>query len=95
MCLCQKVPVGVGIALARKEEDTICVTLYGDGAAQQGQVFEAFNMAQLWNVPVLFVCENNKKSRLEATPRVAACMDLYRKGNYIPGIWVGLNNCLP
>ena len=55
-----QVPVGAGIAFAdqynNKKNTTIC--LYGDGASNQGQVFEAFNMAKLWNLPVLFGCES-------------------------------------
>ena len=55
-----QVPVGAGIAFANqynnKENTTIC--LYGDGASNQGQVFEAFNMAKLWNLPILFGCES-------------------------------------
>lgn len=55
-----QVPVGAGIAFANKyngkEATTIC--LYGDGASNQGQVFEAFNMAKLWNLPILFGCES-------------------------------------
>ena len=56
-----QVPVGAGIAFAHQYEgkDTATVVLYGDGASNQGQVFEAFNMAKLWKLPVLFGCESN------------------------------------
>jgi pyruvate dehydrogenase E1 component alpha subunit len=54
------VPLGAGIALAQQYEDTgnITINQYGDGAANQGQVHEAFNMAKLWNLPVIFGCES-------------------------------------
>lgn len=54
------VPVGAGIAFAQQYNETKNVTLdlYGDGAANQGQVHEAFNMAKLWNLPVMFGCES-------------------------------------
>ncbi|KAJ7232087.1 mitochondrial pyruvate dehydrogenase E1 component beta subunit [Mycena rebaudengoi] len=57
-----QVPVGAGIAFAQKylEKETATFALYGDGASNQGQVFEAYNMAKLWNLPCIFVCENNK-----------------------------------
>lgn len=56
------VPLGTGIAFAQQYEGTgnITVNLYGDGAANQGQVFESFNMAKLWNLPVLFGCESKQ-----------------------------------
>lgn len=56
-----QVPLGVGIALEAKYNDkkAVCFSLYGDGAANQGQIFEVFNMAKLWNIPAIFVCENN------------------------------------
>ena len=55
-----QVPVGAGIAFAQQYDNTqnITVSLYGDGAANQGQVFEAFNMAKLWNLPIMFGCES-------------------------------------
>jgi pyruvate dehydrogenase E1 component alpha subunit len=55
-----QVPVGAGIAFAQQYNNTgnITVSLYGDGAANQGQVFEAYNLAKLWNLPVLFGCES-------------------------------------
>ncbi|CAH8500445.1 unnamed protein product [Dicrocoelium dendriticum] len=85
-----QVPVGVGIGLRMKHrgENTVSVTLYGDGAANQGQVFEAFNMAKLWNLPVVFICENNKYGMGTASHRAAANPAYYTRCDYIPGIWV-------
>lgn len=56
-----QVPLGVGIALAAKYQNkkAVCISMYGDGAANQGQIFEVYNMAQLWKIPCIFVCENN------------------------------------
>lgn len=56
-----QVPLGVGIALANKyrEKKAVCFALYGDGAANQGQIFEVYNIAKLLNLPCVFVCENN------------------------------------
>ena len=57
-----QVPVGAGIAYAQKytgqADSKTTLALYGDGASNQGQVFEAFNMAKLWNLPILFGCES-------------------------------------
>lgn len=55
-----QVPVGAGLAFAQhyNEEKATTLALYGDGAANQGQVFEAFNMAKLWNLPCIFACES-------------------------------------
>lgn len=85
-----QVPLGAGVALAMKyqETDNLCVALYGDGAANQGQVYEAYNMAKLWSLPVLFVCENNGYGMGTSTDRSSASTEYYTRGDYIPGIWV-------
>lgn len=85
-----QVPLGAGIALAMKYLDLkrICIALYGDGAANQGQVFEAYNMARLWSLPCLFVCENNGFGMGTSSDRAAANPEYYTRGDYIPGIWV-------
>jgi pyruvate dehydrogenase E1 component alpha subunit len=85
-----QVPVGAGLAFAHKYNDDKCVTvaLYGDGASNQGQVFEAFNMAKLWGLPVLFGCENNKYGMGTSANRSSALTDYYKRGQYIPGLKV-------
>lgn len=85
-----QVPLGAGIAFGLKylDRDDICLALYGDGAANQGQVFEAYNIAKLWNLPVIFICENNGYGMGTSADRAAASTDYYTRGDYIPGIWV-------
>ncbi|KAI2626425.1 dehydrogenase E1 component-domain-containing protein [Hypoxylon sp. NC1633] len=85
-----QVPVGAGLAFAHKYTDSkkATVILYGDGASNQGQVFEAFNMAKLWNLPALFGCENNKYGMGTAAARSSALTDYYKRGQYIPGLKV-------
>jgi pyruvate dehydrogenase E1 component alpha subunit len=83
-----QVPVGAGIAFANQYEgkENVTLALYGDGASNQGQVFEAFNMAKLWNLPVIFGCENNKYGMGTAASRSSALTDYYKRGQYIPGL---------
>ncbi|CAN9439337.1 unnamed protein product [Alternaria alternata] len=83
-----QVPVGAGIAFACQYENkkNVTLALYGDGASNQGQVFEAFNMAKLWNLPVIFGCENNKYGMGTAANRSSALTDYYKRGQYIPGL---------
>ncbi|CAG2113174.1 unnamed protein product, partial [Medioppia subpectinata] len=85
-----QVPLGAGIALAQKYRGTdgLTIALYGDGAANQGQVFEAYNMSKLWSLPVIYVCENNGYGMGTSAERAAASTDYYTRGDYIPGLWV-------
>ncbi|KXZ54787.1 hypothetical protein GPECTOR_4g858 [Gonium pectorale] len=85
-----QIPLGAGIALAHKYrgEKNVCITMYGDGAANQGQKYEALNMAGLWNLPVIFVCENNHYGMGTAEWRAAKSPNFYTRGDYIPGIKV-------
>lgn len=85
-----QVPLGAGVALALQydKKPNICLTLYGDGAANQGQVFEAYNIAKLWNLPCVFVCENNGYGMGTSVSRSSASTEYYTRGDYIPGIWV-------
>lgn len=72
----------------------ICFTFLGDGAVNQGQVYEAFNMASLWDLPVVYVIENNEYSMGTSVTRSTSMTDLYKKGESfnIPGIQVnGMN----
>ncbi|MBN9260406.1 MAG: pyruvate dehydrogenase (acetyl-transferring) E1 component subunit alpha [Hyphomicrobium sp.] len=76
------VPLGAGLAFANKYRgnDNVCLTYFGDGAANQGQVYEAFNMAKLWHLPVIFIIENNRYAMGTAIERAAATTDFSRRG---------------
>jgi pyruvate dehydrogenase E1 component alpha subunit len=86
------VPLGTGMAFAQKYKKTgkITMTYFGDGAANQGQVYESFNMASLWNLPVVYIIENNEYAMGTSTKRHAADTHLYKRGESfgIPGVQV-------
>lgn len=86
--------VGTGLAFALKyqQKPNICVTMFGDGAANQGQLFEAANMAKLWNLPVIYFCENNKFGMGTSIERSSANPNFYTRGDTIPGIQFNGNN---
>ncbi|MDR0296864.1 MAG: pyruvate dehydrogenase (acetyl-transferring) E1 component subunit alpha [Rickettsia sp.] len=87
-----QVPIGTGLALAEKYRDTnnICFTFLGDGAVNQGQVYESFNIAALWQLPVVYVIENNQYAMGTSVARSTFITDLYRKGEScgVPGFKV-------
>ncbi|HIF09405.1 MAG TPA: hypothetical protein EYQ81_05860, partial [Sneathiellales bacterium] len=84
-----QVPIGTGLAFAHKykKDGGVCVAYFGDGATNQGQVYEAFNMAELWRLPVLYVIENNQYAMGTSVERSSADTHLYRRGSGfgIPG----------
>jgi pyruvate dehydrogenase E1 component subunit alpha len=87
-----QVPLGTGLAFAHKyrEDGGVCLTYMGDGAVNQGQVSEAFNMAKLWNLPVIYAIENNQYAMGTSVNRSHAEPLLYRHGESfrIPGFQV-------
>jgi pyruvate dehydrogenase E1 component subunit alpha len=87
-----QVPLGTGLAFANRYRgnDNISVTYFGDGAANQGQVYESFNMAELWKLPVVYVIENNRYAMGTAIIRSSAETNLSRRGLSfnIPGVQV-------
>ena len=85
-----QVPLGGGLAFAHKYRDDggLCLAYFGDGAANQGQVYETFNMASLWQLPIVFVVENNQYAMGTSVKRSSAETEFYRRGTAfrIPGI---------
>lgn len=77
-----QVPLGTGLAFANhyRGNRNITVTYFGDGAANQGQVYESFNMAELWKLPVVYVIENNRYAMGTAITRASAEVNLSRRG---------------
>ena len=87
-----QVSLGTGLAFAHKynEDGGVCLAYFGDGAANQGQVYESFNMAQLWGLPIIYVIENNQYAMGTSVNRSSAEDRLYRRGESfrIPGLQV-------
>src|SRR5204862_643432 len=84
-----QVPIGTGLAFAHKYNDNknVSLTYFGDGSANQGQVYEAMNMAALWKLPVVYIIENNRYGMGTSVERASATTELYRHGEAfsIPG----------
>jgi pyruvate dehydrogenase E1 component alpha subunit len=90
------VPLGTGLAFAHKYREDGCLNFcyFGDGAANQGQVYESFNMASLWKLPIIYVIENNRYAMGTSLARASATVELARRGEAfgIPGVAVdGMN----
>jgi len=87
-----QVSLGTGLAFNNKytENGNVCCTYFGDGASNQGQVYESFNMAKLWNLPVIYIIENNRYAMGTSVTRSSALTDFSKRGCSfnIPGIEV-------
>lgn len=77
-----QVPIGTGVAFAHnyRGDKHVCLTYFGDGSANQGQVYESFNMASLWNLPVVYVIENNEYAMGTSVQRSSSTTELFRRG---------------
>jgi pyruvate dehydrogenase E1 component alpha subunit len=87
-----QVPLGTGLAFAHKYrgDGGVCLAYFGDGAANPGQVYEAFNMAKLWNLPVIYAIENNHYAMGTSVARSSSEPEFFRRGesHRIPGVRV-------
>ena len=85
-----QIPMGAGLAFAEQYNNTgnVSLTFFGDGAARQGALHEAYNMAMLWKLPAVFICENNQYAMGTSVNRSSSEDQLFRRGESfrIPGI---------
>ncbi|MFK8040100.1 MAG: pyruvate dehydrogenase (acetyl-transferring) E1 component subunit alpha [Rickettsiaceae bacterium] len=93
-----QVSLGTGIAFAEqyKETNNVCFVFLGDGAINQGQVYESWNMAAMWKLPAVYIIENNEYSMGTSVARSTSVTDLYKKGSSlgIPGYQInGMDVC--
>mmetsp|Transcript_53304 Transcript_53304/g.129507 ORF Transcript_53304/g.129507 Transcript_53304/m.129507 type:complete len:430 (-) Transcript_53304:3533-4822(-) len=93
-----QVPVGAGLAFANKynakpgQDMNVAIACYGDGAANQGQIWESANMCNLWKLPMIFCIENNHYGMGTSIDRHSSISDYYKMGNAIPGLRIdGMN----
>ncbi len=77
-----QIPIGTGIGFAEKYKETgnLSVTMFGDGAARQGALYESFNMAMSWQLPVLYICENNGYAMGTSVERTSNIQDIHKVG---------------
>lgn len=77
-----QIPIGTGIAMAEQYRgtDNLCVTMFGDGASRQGALWESFNMAMTWKIPVLYICENNGYAMGTSVERTSNVTDMENLG---------------
>lgn len=75
-----QIGTGAGLAFAEKYKgtDNVCLTFFGDGAARQGMLHETFNLAMLWKLPVVFICENNQYAMGTSVERTSNVIDIYK-----------------
>ena len=91
-----QLPVGTGLAFAQKYrgEKNFTIAMYGDGASNQGQFFEAANIAGLWSLPIIYLCENNTYGMGTSQDRSSHNTNFYARGDKIPGFKIEAQNVL-